>query len=376
MDLTLLASLFVLGLAFANGTNDVSKAIATLVGSGISTYHRAIRWGSIWTVAGALASTILATAMVKTFSQGLLDTSGALPPTLTLSVLGGAMSWVLLASRTGLPVSTTHALTGAVVGAGFMALGNSGLIWPSIWKKIALPLLVSPLLAFGLCLLFHLAIRSFASRWKESCLCFLPNSGTLVHIDAAGATRTLFQPSSWGQPIMANPAECDRAGMKGWTFGFDTIHWWSSGLASFARGTNDAPKIVGIFLLGETLSARTPTSTLLAFVGVALAIGVGGFLGGQRVTKSLAEDVTPMDHMEGLSANLTTSSIVLTAATIGLPVSTTHVSSSSIIGIGLLKNWRTIQWSTVRDILLAWIVTLPGAAVLAGLTYLAFHHLT
>ena len=365
MDLTTFAIILTLGLAFANGTNDVSKAIATLVGSGITNYQSAIWWGTIWTIAGALVSGIIATALVKTFSQSLINPSVNIPSSLILSVLFGTASWVLLASRMGLPVSTTHALTGSIVGAGVMALGNGGLVWENITNKIVLPLLVSPLLAFGLCILFHTFLRHVVRDWKESCLCILPSSRALIRIDSTGATRTVFQTSALGQPIMAVPAQCDRAGLKGWTFGVDTIHWISSGLASFARGTNDAPKIVAILLLGETLSSWSLTSLLLAFTAVAFAMGLGGYIGGLRVTEALAENVTPMDHSEGLSANLATSSIVLTAATIGLPVSTTHVSSSAIIGIGLLKNWRTIQWSTVRDIVLAWMITLPGAALLA-----------
>ena len=100
-------------------------------------------------------------------------------------------------------------------------------------------------------------------------------------------------------------------------------------------------------------------------------MGLGSLMGGFRVTKVLAEKVTQMDHSEGLSANLTTSSLVMVSATMGLPVSTTHVSSSSIIGIGLLKGFGNVRWSTVRDMVLAWIVTLPATGILASLVYLA-----
>jgi len=118
MDLQFVLFALVLGLAFANGTNDVSKAITTLVGSGITNYQTAIVWGTVWTVFGACVSGVVASAMVKTFSSGLIASGTAIPPTLALAVLTGAMIWVLVASRTSLPVSTTHALTGAIVGAG------------------------------------------------------------------------------------------------------------------------------------------------------------------------------------------------------------------------------------------------------------------
>ncbi len=99
-------------------------------------------------------------------------------------------------------------------------------------------------------------------------------------------------------------------------------------------------------------------------------MGLGSYLGGLRVTEVLAEKVTRMDHAEGLSANLTTSFLVLVSGTLGLPVSTTHVSSSAIIGIGLLKGLHKVRWTIVRGMVLAWVVTLPAAAVLASVAYL------
>src|SRR6058998_2133805 len=169
MELSLFV--FVLALAYANGTNDVSKAIATLVGSGVTNYRTAIIWGTIWTTVGAAASGVLAGAMLNTFSAGLLQPGVAAPPALAGAVLVGAMAWVLVASRTGLPVSTTHALTGALVGAGLMSIGSQGLIWPAITGKIGLPLLLSPFLALTVSLLLHPVIKRVAARWEGACLC-------------------------------------------------------------------------------------------------------------------------------------------------------------------------------------------------------------
>jgi PiT family inorganic phosphate transporter len=253
-----------------------------------------------------------------------------------------------------------------------IALSGGGLIWPAIGKKIALPLLLSPFLALTLSLIVHPVVRLLAARWEGACVCVMPASRALVAIDAGGSTKTLFQAASFGQPVIAVPSQCDRAGLQGLVVGLDTIHWVSSGLASFARGTNDAPKIVAMLLLGMTTAARpTVASQFAAFGGVALAMGLGSYFGGRRVTEVLAEKVTKMNHAEGLSANLTTSSLVLVSGTLGLPVSTTHVSSSAIIGIGLLKGLNAVRWTTVRDMVLAWVVTLPAAALLACLAYLA-----
>jgi PiT family inorganic phosphate transporter len=371
MEISLLAFALVFALAFANGANDVSKAIATLVGSGVTDYRSAIAWGTVWTVIGAGVAAFVASAMIKTFSHGLVQAGTIIEPAATLAVLTGAMAWILFASRTGLPVSTTHALTGAIVGTGFVAFAGEGLIWSAIGKKIALPLLLSPFLALTVSLLIHPAVHALARKWEGACLCVMPASRALVTIDARGSTRTLFQTTSFGSPVMAVPSQCDRAGLQGLVVGPDTIHWISSGLASFARGTNDAPKIVAMLLLGSATAAwPSASSQLAAFGGVALAMGFGSYIGGLRVTEVLAEKVTKMNHAEGLSANLTTASLVLVSGSLGLPVSTTHVSSSAIIGIGLLKGWNNVRWTTVRDMVLAWVVTLPASAFLACITYL------
>jgi len=370
MDFSLIAFLLVLALAFANGTNDVSKAIATLVGTGVTNYRTAIIWGTIWTVIGACLSAFLANAMLKTFSRGLIQPGIVTPPALMLAILIGATGWVLVASRTGLPVSTTHALTGALVGAGLVSIGSQGLTWPAIAGKIGFPLLLSPVLALTVSFLVHPVIRRVAERWEGTCLCVLPASRALVTIDTRGYTRTLFQASALGQPVIAVPAQCDRAGLQGLTVGLDSIHWFSSGLASLARGANDTPKIMAMLLLGS-VTASWPSATVQfgTLAAVALAMGLGSYVGGFRVTEVLAEKVTRMDHAEGLSANLTTSSLVLVSAVMGLPVSTTHVSSSAIIGIGVFKDLRSVRWSTVRDMVLAWVVTLPVAALLGALAY-------
>lgn len=371
MDLPILEFVLVLILAFANGANDVSKAIATLVGSGMTNYRTAILWGTVWTIIGAGLSGVVASAMVKTFSQGLLAPDSPPSPTLAAAVLTGAILWVLVASWSGLPVSTTHALTGAIVGVGLVAFGSEGLLWAGIGKKIVLPLVLSPVLALTLSVLVHSLVRAVAVRWDGTCLCVMPTARALVVIDARGSTRTLFQATRLGQPVIAVPAQCNRTGLNGLTVGLDSIHWCSSGLASLARGTNDAPKIAAILLFGSVgASWPSPVSQHVALVTVALAMGLGSYVAGRRVTQVLAEKVTRMDHSEGLSANLTTSSLVFVSAMMGLPVSTTHVSSSAIIGIGLLKGIRAVRWTTVRDMVLAWIVTLPVSAILSGLAYL------
>lgn len=373
MELSILTFVLILVLAFANGTNDVSKAIATLVGSGVAHYRTAIAWGTFWTIAGAALAAFITTAIVKTFSSGFIQAGLTIPSALAPAILSGAILWVLVASRMALPVSTTHALTGSLVGGGLLAFGTDGLIWETVMKKIALPLLLSPFLALGLSFLVHPLIRSATKRWEGLCVCIMPRQRALVTIDARGFTHTLYQASGISIPVASVPSQCDRAGLSGPTIGLDSIHWLSSGLTSLARGTNDAPKIAAMLLLGSTTTAWPSAAVqAVAFTGVAIAMGIGSYWGGHRVTEVLAEKVTKMNHHEGLSANLTTSSLVLLSGTLGLPVSTTHVGSSAIIGIGLLRGNTALRWATVRDMVLAWIVTIPVSAILACLAYFLF----
>ena len=138
-------------LAFANGSNDVSKGIATLVGSGVTDYRKAILWGSFWTVIGGMLGVFFSMAMVKTFTSGILaNPVDSIESSIPIAVIIGATSWVLFASKTGLPVSTTHAIIGALCGAGFAAWGMNGIAWVTFSKKVFLPLAISPFLAFGL----------------------------------------------------------------------------------------------------------------------------------------------------------------------------------------------------------------------------------
>jgi PiT family inorganic phosphate transporter len=150
---------------------------------------------------------------------------------------------------------------------------------------------------------------------------------------------------------------------------FDLFHWLSAGMTSFARGLNNSPKIAALALgLGAgALEIDMPSAIL--FLAIALAMGIGSILSGLRVTETLAEKVTPMNHQEGFAANLTTAILVGIAARFGLPVSTTHVSCGAIIGIGLKHGRKTVRWKVVFEMIFAWIITLPFSALIAFLSY-------
>lgn len=370
---TIIIGLFLIAaLAFANGSNDVSKGIATLAGSGVTDYRRAIGWGTIWTVIGGMLSIFLSMAMVHTFANGIVsNTTGPIQPSplLPVAVMVGAMSWVLFASRTGLPVSTTHAIIGALSGAGLAALGWSGIPWGSLTHKVALPLALSPLLAMGVCFLISPVVRWILSGWKGHCICLLPIQKAHLAVEQNGFVRMV--PAQTDLITVVDAPQCESPQVLSIRVGPDTFHWITSGLASLARGLNDAPKMVAL-LVGLSLlpGGSSPSLMILGFGVVALGMGLGSFLGGLKVTEVLAEKVTRMDHLEGFSANLTTALLVTFAARFGLPVSTTHVSSGAIIGMGLWKGPRQVNWKTVGEMALAWLLTLPVAGLLSAGCYL------
>ncbi len=355
----LFAAMFAVG--FFNGANDVSKSVATLVGSGVTRFRTAIIWGSLWTFVGASCAAIAAQGLVATFSgHGLL---AAIPegPGFILSVAIGALVWIGIATTTGLPVSTTHAITGGLVGAGLVAAGVSGIHWSFLIAKFALPLAASPLLSLALVFAVFPLMNGALRRWQGYCVC-VQQPATAACCDDSVATLSVP-----GGIMVDDATTCARSPVTvaGVTV-VDGLHWLSAGATAFARGLNDAPKVIG---LGVISSAALGVSPTMSFLLVALAMTVGSLLRGFKVTETLAQKVTPMEPLEGFSANLVTSLLVIFASRLALPVSTTHVSSAAIVGLGLRRNASQVRWATVRDMALAWIVTLPVAGLIAAAVY-------
>lgn len=349
-------------LAWANGSNDVSKGIATLVGSGVSNLRNAVLWGTAWTVAGGLLAAFAAQGLVATFSgKGFLATPVAGPAFLS-AVAAGSLTWILFASRAGLPVSTTHAIAGALAGAGIVAQGFSRLHWSFLAKNAALPLLLSPLLSVALIYAFFPLLHRGVARVETYCVCIerrrfgLIAHGAMPGISSADVASAVV---SRAEACEISPTVTARVGAV------DALHWVSSALTSFARGLNDTPKIVA---LGIAASAGLGLSSLAFYALVAAAMGVGSLAAGFRVTETLARKVTAMSPAEGFCANFVTTLLVGLASLAALPVSTTHVASGAIIGIGLHRG-GSVRWATVKEMLLAWTVTLPVAALVGGAAY-------
>nr|WP_204517953.1 inorganic phosphate transporter [Parerythrobacter lutipelagi] len=312
-------------LAFSNGANDNFKGFATVWGSASLGYRRALLLATLATVLGGIASVVIADGLVAQFSgKGLVGDELANTPGFALSVAGGAAITVILATRSGFPISTTHALVGGLVGAG-LAQSSDGVDLGNLGQGFVLPLLTSPFISAALAFLAYFVLRQVRGRRK-------------VETEHA-------------------EAEAGEHGKDHKTPVLDTVHYLSAATICFARGVNDTPKIAAL-LIGTRL-----VSPDISALAVALAMAVGGWLLSRRVAETMSLKLNQLDPTQGVSANLVTAALVLFASRWGFPVSTTHVSVGSIIGTG--AGARTLDLSVVRNVLLSWVATLPIAAGLA-----------
>jgi PiT family inorganic phosphate transporter len=357
----LMAALLVgltLCLGYANGANDVSKGMATLVGAGVTDYRRALLWGTGWTVLGAVLAGLIASSLVATFSGQALLARPPVGASFPAAVAAGAIGWLVIATVAGLPVSTTHALVGGLCGAGIASQGVSGVLWGVVAWKAGLPLAVSPLLSLALVTILFPLLRPGFRRVGGYCVCIERREDFLL---TAGAAAALTEASPLR--VIAG-ADCEPR-VVGRATVLDSLHWASAGLTNLFRGLNDTPKILAV---GIAATAATGLAPAALYVLTALAMGAGSYLAGARVTDTLAAKVTRIPPGEGFAANLVTSLLVASASGLALPVSTTHVSSSAIIGIGLHNG--EVRWRMVGEILVAWLVTIPVAAGIAWLAVL------
>jgi PiT family inorganic phosphate transporter len=285
-----LAVLLAVVLAAVNGGSDVAKGVATLARAGVTGYWTANGWGALTTLVGGVAAVWCGAAMNKLFSAGVLATVPT--PALAVAVPAGTAGWVGLATLARLPVSTTHALVGALLGAGVLAAPHA-VRWPVLAGRVAVPLPASTVVASAMTAVLGLAPGAGNSRVLRAVVLPLP---TLARVGRRMRTA---------------------------------LHWDSAGAVGAARGLNDTPKLAAVagFVL---LPAGLPRAA--ATVGVAVAMLPGALLAGRRVARRLGEDIVHLHDTDGLRANLTTALLVGAGAGYGLPMSTTHVSTGAIAG--------------------------------------------
>ncbi|MCY3004466.1 MAG: inorganic phosphate transporter [Planctomycetota bacterium] len=312
--LTAVLLISVFFVAFTNGANANFKGVASLYGSGTTSRRYALYWGTAATFAGSLAALFLSDGLTKKFSgRGMVSEELVHSPVFVSSVAFGAAMTSFLATRFGFPVSTTHALVGALVGAGLAGSGSDVQI-SSLGMNFLYPLFFSPLVAMVLGAVVYWVLRTMR---------LAPND----------RSRTL-----------------------------DAFHFLSTGAASFARGLNDTPKMTGLLMVAPIIDIRW------GFFAVAVSIALGGLLDAERVAETLGKKVTDMNPGQGFASSLVTAGLVATASLHSLPVSTTHVSVGSLLGMG--ASTGQAKWRKVGEIFLAWVSTVPCGAILAASAYM------
>lgn len=351
MTLFLLVLLVALIFEYINGFHDTANSIATVVSTKVLTPRQAILLAVVSNLGGAV---LVGTTVAKTIGSGLVDTNAVTMPTVLCALLG-AIIWNLLTWLLGLPSSSSHALIGGLCGA---VLATSRGEWSTLkwsvpdpahhttnglWPKVVLPMFLSPLIGFVLGAMVMFFLYVVLKNWRP---------------------RTVNR--------VFGPLQLFSAGWMGWS-----------------HGTNDAQKTMGIITLalftGTKTGAfndvpawlhflRTPSMDVAYWVVVlcAVTMGAGTAAGGWRIIKTMGHRMVKLQPVHGFAAETTAALIIQTASHLGIPLSTTHVIATSIMGVGATKRFSAVKWGIVGRIVWAWVLTLPVTGLLGfGLMRLA-----
>lgn len=323
-----LAVALALVFALTNGIHDASNAIATLVATRAATPLQAILLASFFNMLGPL---LIGAAVADTIA-GIVTVSPEEAVAVIGSGLAAAVAWNVLTWRRGLPSSSSHALVGGLVGAALADGGLSAVQWGGLEG-------LHPVGVFGS--LIALAIS--------------PVLGFLVALGLIRLARRLAGRATrrW-KAVTANG------------------QWFTSSALAFSHGANDAQKTVGVIAAlllasGQSDSLSTPPWVIPA---CAIALTLGTALGGWRIIKTVGRGIYRIDSLEGLASQTASAGVILGASLGGAPVSTSQVVASSVVGLGGgRRRWRHVNWAIVREMLIAWVITLPAAALLAAAVY-------
>jgi inorganic phosphate transporter, PiT family len=323
-DVLILSLLGVIALAvvfdYINGFHDTANAIATSVATRALAPHWAIAMSAAANFAGALTGTEVA----KTVGSGLI-TSQFESQAVVAAALIGAIVWNLLTWRLGIPSSSSHALIGGLLGAVLVAGGFDAWKLDGIVNKVLLPLFASPV------------------------------AGLVIGYGLMALIMNVFR--------RANPRRMNDR--------FRRLQVLSAAYMAFSHGSNDAQKTMGIMTLALVTAGVIPEFKVPLWVILlaATAISLGTAAGGWRIIRTMGTKVVKLDPVHGFAAETTAASIIFTASHFGMPVSTTHVISSAILGVGSTGRLSAVRWGVARSIVTAWVLTLPAAGLVAAICY-------
>jgi PiT family inorganic phosphate transporter len=305
---------------FTNGFHDTANAVATSVSTRALSPRLAVLTAAVANLAGAFVTT----AVAKTVGKGIIDTGLANEKTV-LAALIGAIAWNLLTWWRGLPSSSSHALIGGLMGAALVQSGSKGVQWHGVAHNVLIPAAIAPVIAFSAAFLLLLLIY-----W-------------------------LFQ---WMTPGLGNR-----------TFRLGQLA--SGTWVAFTHGANDAQKTMGVIALALFETGHIHSFYIPTWVKVAagVAIGAGTYAGGWRIMRTLGQRVFSMEPASGFAAQAAGGATIYFATHLGYPLSTTHVVSGAVMGAGATRRLSAVRWGVAGNIVVAWLLTLPAAAIVAAACY-------
>ncbi|TCO43474.1 PiT family inorganic phosphate transporter [Kribbella antiqua] len=305
---------------FTNGFHDTANAMATSIATGALRPKVAVALSAVLNLVGAFVSTEVA----KTISSGLVDDAKITVP-IIFGGLVGAILWNLLTWYLGLPSSSSHALFGGLIGATWIAAGSSAVNFGTVVQKIVVPAVAAPIVAGAVALLGTFLAYKITQRAKK---------------------KTVDDGFRFGQIASAS-------------------------LVSLAHGTGDAQKTMGVITLvlitsGSLTSGSRPPLWVILAAGLAIALGT--YLGGWRIIRTMGKGLTEIESPQGFAAETSSTAVLLASSHLGFPLSTTQVCSGSILGAGLGKRLAEVRWTVAGRMALAWLFTLPAAAIVGALS--------
>lgn len=311
--------LVALSFDYINGFHDTANAIATSVSTKALSPQRAVIVAATFNFIGALSGT----AVAGTIGKGIVAPQDITQEVVVAALLG-AICWNIITWASGIPSSSSHALIGGLIGAAVMGFGSGALIWKGL-EKILLALVVSPILGL--------------------------TCGYVI-------MTLLFWLFGKGSPLRVNE-------------GFRRLQMLSACVMSFSHGSNDAQKSMGIITMSLVSGGFIQEFHVSIYVilACAAAMALGTAAGGWKIIKTMGGKIFKLEPINGFAADLTSSLVILGASHIGMPVSTTHVVSTSIMGVGTAKRIKAVRWGTARSIVTAWILTIPLSAAISALIY-------
>lgn len=382
-SIIILGILLALLFNFANGLNDAANSIATIIATKALTPLQAVLLAGVFNLIGPLLFT---TAIAATIGRGIVDPS-YLTPTLILVAMVGAVLWILVTSLFGIPVSSSHALIGGLLGTGIAAAGTGAVLWPPLT-------MIEQVFFYGLTgavlgAVITGALAYYKGDFKPWNLLLGGLIGVTVIIPVAIATGLLKIGGILGilifivvSPLLGFISAFALSTLvvnvfrnyhpRRFSSLFRNLQIFSGSFQAIGHGANDAQNAMGIItamLLAGGLIAEFSVP-LWVILASSLAMSVGTFLGGWRVIDKMANRITKIRPYQGFSASATAGGVLSLMTIFGISVSTTHATTGAIMGVGATRGYSAVKWGVVREIVAAWVLTIPAAAIVAGGCYL------